>query len=193
MSSETQEVPLNSICLALFLMLFGTSSLFAAQKQIDPDHSSLTIHVGKTGLLSAAGHEHIVMAPIAEGSIDDGHPSRINFRVEAVRLAVMPEEHQTEVQHSMQERILESSRFPEISFTSEDIQPIGDNAWNVSGNLQLHGQTRLIHLSVYNVDGRYIGATTIKQTDYGIQPISVLGGAVKVKNELKIDFVIKTI
>jgi polyisoprenoid-binding protein YceI len=182
----------NSICLAVFLVLFGTASLHAAQKQIDPDRSSLTIHVGKTGLLSAAGHEHIVMAPVAEGSIDDGQPSHINIRVEAALLAVMPEEHQTEVQYSMQERVLESSRFPEITFTSEDIQPIGDNAWNVSGNLQLHGQARLIHLSVRNVDGRYVGATTIKQTDYGIQPISALGGAARVKNELKIDFVIKT-
>jgi hypothetical protein len=42
------------------------------------------------------------------------------------------------------------------------------------------------------VDGRYIGSTTIRQTDYGIRPISALGGAVKVKNELKIDFVIET-
>jgi hypothetical protein len=32
------------------------------------------IHVGNTGLLSAAGHEHIVTAPIAEESIDDGQP-----------------------------------------------------------------------------------------------------------------------
>jgi polyisoprenoid-binding protein YceI len=76
---------------------------------------------------------------------------------------VVPGEHQTEVQHSMQERILESSRFPEISFTSETIQPIGESAWNVSANLQLHGQTRVIHLSVHKVEGRYIGAND--QTD----------------------------
>ena len=50
----------------------------------------------------------------------------------------------------------------------------------------------MIHLSVHKVDGRYIGSTTIKQTDYSIQPISALGGAVKVKNELKIDFAIDT-
>ncbi len=83
----------------------------------------------------------------------------------------------------MQEPILESSLFREISFTSETIQPIGENAWNVSGNLQLHGQTRVIHLSVHKVDGRYIGSTTIRQTDHGIQPT---------KNELKNDFVIDT-
>ena len=34
-----------------------------------------------------------------------------------------------------------------------------------------------------------MGAITIKQTNYGIQPIRASGGAVRVKNELKIDFV----
>jgi hypothetical protein len=62
----------------------------------------------------------------------------------------------------------------------------------VSGRLQLHGQSRLIYLSVRKLDGRYVGATTVKQTDYGIQPIRAAGGAVRVKNELKIDFVIET-
>ena len=162
------------------------------QRQIDPDRSSLTIHVGKTGWLSGAGHEHTVMAPIAEGSIDDGRPSHISFRVEAARLQVMPEEHQSEVQHSMQAGVLESSRFPQISFASEEIQPAGDNTWQVSGNLQLHGESRLIHLSVRKLDGRYVGATTIRQTDYGVQPIRAVGGAVRVKYELKIDFVIET-
>ena len=33
---------------------------------------------------------------------------------------------------------------------------------------------------------------TLKQTDYGITPISVAGGAVKVKDELNIDFDIVT-
>lgn len=183
---------MKSFRFALLLAFFGTSPLFAMQRQIDSDRSSLAIHVGKTGWLRGAGHEHIVLAPIAQGSIDDGRPSRISFRVEAARLQVMPEEHQAEVQQSMQARVLESSHFPEITFTSEQIQPAGDNTWHVSGNLQLHGESRLIHLSVRKLDGRYVGAITIKQTDYGIQPIRAGGGAVGVKNELKIDFVIET-
>jgi polyisoprenoid-binding protein YceI len=89
--------------------------------------------------------------------------------VETARLKVMPEEHGAEIQHSMKARVLESSRFPEIDFTSEEIQLAGDNTYHVSGNLQLHGKSRLIHLSVRKQDGRYVGATTIKQTDYGIQ------------------------
>jgi hypothetical protein len=51
---------------------------------------------------------------------------------------------------------------------------------------------RLIHLPVRKLDGRYVGATTIKQTNHWIQPIRAVGGAVRVKNELNIDFVIET-
>ena len=40
-------------------------------KAIDSQRSSLTIHVGKAGLLSAAGHEHWVNAPTTSGSVDD--------------------------------------------------------------------------------------------------------------------------
>ena len=78
-----QEVTVKSLRFALLLAFFGTNPLFAVQRQIDPDRSPLTIHVGKTGWLPGAGHEHTVLAPIAEGSIDDGRPSHISFRGEA--------------------------------------------------------------------------------------------------------------
>ena len=37
------------------------------EQAIDTERSSLTVHVGKAGLLSAAAHEHWVHAPIAGG------------------------------------------------------------------------------------------------------------------------------
>jgi hypothetical protein len=37
-----------------------------------------------------------------------------------------------------------------------------------------------------------VGTCTLKQRDFGITPISIAGGTVKVKNELKIDFDIRT-
>jgi hypothetical protein len=76
----------NRVLLAISLALIGNSALFAAQKEIDPDHSSLTIHVVKSGLLSAAGHEHTVMAPIEDGTIDDSQAAHVSFRVNAARL-----------------------------------------------------------------------------------------------------------
>jgi polyisoprenoid-binding protein YceI len=111
--------------------------------------------------------------------------------VEAARLTVLPEEHQSEIQHTMQERVLESTRFSEIYFASDKVQSTAEGEWDVSGRLTLHGETRTVLVHVKSLDGKYIGNTTIKQTDFGIRPVSAGGGTVKVKNELKIDFSIK--
>jgi hypothetical protein len=54
----------------------------------------------------------------------------------------------------------------------------------------LHGQSRLIRAEVDYAGGAYTGSSTIKQTDFGINPVSVAGGVVKVKNELEIQFVV---
>ena len=93
---------------------------------------------------------------------------------------VFPEEHQSELQRSMQERVLESSRFPEISFTSDSVKAVSKDSWLVSGRLMLHGEVKPISVSVHRADGTYIGTVTIA------------GGTVKVKNELKTNFTIST-
>jgi polyisoprenoid-binding protein YceI len=186
------EFILKAFLSSVLFLILGVTYLSAAEKQIDPEQSTLTIHVGKTGLLSAAGHEHTVRAPIAEGTVDDGASAHVSFRVEAARLVVLPEDRQSEIQHSMQERVLDSSHFPEISFVSNEVQSIGDGKWDVSGDLTLHGETRPVEVRVQYRGDTFVGSATIKQTDFGIQPISAAGGTVKVKNELKVDFTIRT-
>ena len=42
--------------------------------------------------------------------------------------------------------------------------------------------------SVARKDGRYRGTVVVKQRDFEIQPISIAGGAVKVKDEVKVEF-----
>jgi polyisoprenoid-binding protein YceI len=183
---------MKTVLLPTLLLTLANTATFAAQKQIDPTQSTLTIHVGKTGLFSAAGHEHTVSAPIADGIVNDGAPATVSFRVESARLTVQPEDHQSEVQHTMQERVLESARFPEIQFSSDHVESSANNQWNVSGQLTLHNATKPVSVHVQLLEGRYVGTATIKQTDFGIQPVSAGGGTVKVKDELKIDFSIKT-
>ena len=36
--------------------------------------------------------------------------------------------------------------------------------------------------------GRYIGSTHLKQTDFGITPVRIAGGTVKVKDEVEMSF-----
>jgi polyisoprenoid-binding protein YceI len=182
----------RAIILNIVFCLLGVVPAFGLERRIDTVHSSLTVHVEKAGLLSGAGHEHTVAASIADGSIDDGANPKISFRVFSNAMTVLPEEHQGQVQNTMQEKVLESTKYPEIRFASGSVLPSGEGRWIVSGNLSLHGRTKTIRLEARQEGQKYVGEAVIKQTDFGIQPIRVAAGTIRVKNELKISFILMT-
>jgi polyisoprenoid-binding protein YceI len=177
------------------LSLLMTVSIFgvAAEQPIDVEHSTIRIHVGRSGLFSAVGHEHWVTAPISEGHMDAAAPAQISFRVEARKLKVeedkrLSAEQQAEVQRTMQIQVLESEQYPQIIFRSTSIRETGANMWTVRGDLTLHGQTRPIETTVQKHQNAYVGHCQLKQTDFGIHPVRVGGGVVKVKDQLEIEF-----
>jgi len=175
------------------LLLITAQTAPAAQKAIDVEHSTIRIHVGKSGLFSAAGHEHWVLAPIAEGTFEEGSPPSLSFRVESRQMKVEEDKslaasQQAQVQSTMQTQVLDSEKYPEIRFHSTSIEPTSQNTWEVRGELSLHGQTRPVSTTVRKQDNAYVGQCQIKQTDFGIQPVRVAGGMVRVKDELEIQF-----
>lgn len=98
-----------------------------------------------------------------------------------------------EVQERMQgPEVLDSARFPKITFESTKVERTDQGALRVEGRLSLHGLSRPISVSVKKENGRYVGTCTLSQREFGISPISIAGGTVKVKDELKIEFDIKT-
>src|SRR5579864_9208223 len=60
----------------------------AQQHNIDTQKSTLTIHVGKTGVFSGLGHEHEVHAPIHSGTADTGSHPAVEMHVDARELLV---------------------------------------------------------------------------------------------------------
>ncbi len=171
----------------------------AARETIDSKRSSITIHVGKAGILAAASHEHWVSAPIAQGSVDStGAAPSVRFTVEALKLTVKPEKgvsdkDQAEVESNMHSKVLESSAYPKIVFESTEVRRIRDGAWRVSGDLTLHGATKPVVVDVTRDHDTYVGTARIKQTDFGITPIRIGGGVVKVKDLLDISFQVYTL
>ena len=178
--------------LPLFLAL-TVASVSAQDKTIDVRDSTITIHVGTAGLFSVAGHEHWVNAPISAGLLNDSDPLHVEFKVDARKMEVKPDpkiaaDTQAQIQKDMQEMTLESSRYPEITFRSSRVEKRAERKWRVEGMLTLHGVIKPVALSVNRNGDAYVGHATIKQTDFGIKPISVGGGVIKVKNEVEIDF-----
>jgi hypothetical protein len=181
----------------------GAVTAHAQTKAIDGNKSSLKIRVFKSGAFAAFAHDHEVEAPIAEGRIDEGkidegkidssaHAS-VQLRVDSRKMRVLdPEisaEKRADIQHTMlSAAVLDAEKFPEISYQSTSVTGRGEGRWEVRGDLSLHGKKQPVTVEVSLQDGHYRGSASIKQTGFGIEPIRIAGGTVKVKDELKIEF-----
>lgn len=183
----------SALAVSFGLFTMAAIPLSAQEQRIDPVHSSIVIHVGKSGLLSAAAHNHVIDAPLASGVLSETGMRHIEFTVNAAQLAVRPDpavDVKTEdtIQSDMEDMTLEVKKFPVISFRSTRIQSAGEGRWSVMGDLMLHGVTRAVTLAVNRAGDGYATHTVLRQTDFGIKPISLGGGMIRVKNEVEIDF-----
>lgn len=161
-------------------------------RPIDTHSSRLIVHVSKAGMFSAFGDNHDVEAPVSEGFVDDG-TRRVKFAIESQRMKVLDPQLAPDNRQQVQERmlgpdVLDVSRFPQIKFESTSVEQVGPGRLLVRGQLSLHGLIRPVVVDVRTENGHYVGTSTFKQREFGITPVSVAGGTVKVKDELKIEF-----
>ena len=177
---------------ALVVLIFGWAAAATGQpRAIDAAKSSVMIEVKKAGVLSAFGHDHEIAAPVSAGSVDpSGGKVELRFRSAAleVRDRGISDKDRAEIQSTMLgPQVLDSQRYPDIVFRSASAKQSGGSAWRVEGELTLHGQTRPVTADVRDQGGRYRGTLHLRQTDFGIKPIKVAGGAVRVKDEIQIE------
>ena len=163
-----------------------------SRREIDTPKSVLTVRVYKSGLFSAFAHDHEIRAPFQSGSFDE-QKRTVEFKVKAADLKVLDpdgsDSERSQVQHTMEgPKVLDPDKFPEISFHSTSIEAASPGKWNVLGDLMLHGQTHPVKVEVEGANGHYRGSSRFRQTEFGITPISIGGGSVKVKDEVRIEF-----
>ena len=187
-------------------MRAGSARIGPQIYRIDPGRSRFVIDVEKAGVFSfAAGHTHEVETHAIDGmvraALDDLPHSSVRVQVDAASLRVTgkgePPGDVPQVQQAMlSEKVLDVAHYTTIRFESAHVsrQKGGDaTTLVVSGRLTLHGVTKTVVVPVkVRIEGRTLTATgqiPIKQTDYGITPISV-AGLVKVKDELGVSFTI---
>jgi polyisoprenoid-binding protein YceI len=171
---------------------------------IDADKSSLVAHTGKSGLFSFAGHVHAIRAARLHGEVvadkDDLAASSVSISIEAAGLNVLPEGESPHDLPQVQAKMtgasfLDVGRFAEIAFRSAKVSGklAEGGAWDLSveGDLDLHGVKRHLTLPVrVEMSGDTLvasGKTVLKQTDFGLTPITV-AGVVKVKDEVSLEY-----
>jgi polyisoprenoid-binding protein YceI len=175
------------------LALLAYTGLATAQRrEIDVGKSRMTVRVSKAGIFSAFGHEHEIGAPITQGAMDAA-AGTVELRVTASSLKVLDpntsDADRTEIQSTMLgPKVLDAGRYPDIVFRSTKTLATSSGSWRVDGDLTLHGQTRPITVQVRQNGENYVGNARFRQTEFGIQPVTVAGGAIRVKDELLIEF-----
>jgi polyisoprenoid-binding protein YceI len=195
---------------AVFAAAVATSVIaFAAGPRtfnVDTEHSRALIAVGKSGAFSFAGHTHEVEAPLTSGVVRlDGDALarstvRLEFNAAAMRVSGKgepPGDVPKVTEAMLGPQVLDVKKYPSIVFESTSVTARGALPaldLTVAGKLTIRDMTKPVTAPVaVKVDGSTLTATgkfTIKQTDFGIKPISAGGGAVKVKDELTITFTI---
>ena len=168
---------------------FGNSDA----RPIDVARSTLTLYVFKTGLFSGFAHNHEIEAPIESGEVKESEGAAVELRIKSNKLRVLDpkdsEDTRAKIQTTMQgAEVLDVQRFPEIHFQSTSVEPGATDHWVVHGDLNLHGQTHPISFEVSLKDGLYQGTALLEQSGFGITPIKIAGGTVKVKDEVKLVF-----
>jgi polyisoprenoid-binding protein YceI len=96
----------------------------------------------------------------------------------------------------LHDKVLESERFPQITFRSVKVMEIKEDGVNKSftlqGDLTIHGVTKRVTAPVSMIINggqlRATGETTLKQTDFGMTPYSGGFGMIKIRDEVKVSF-----
>lgn len=177
----------------LFDSWFCVTTAAAQDRSIDTAHSVLKIRVSKSGIFSTFAHDHEIEALVADGTVHLADNPSVALSVHARDLRVRDPDvssgQRADIQGTMEgPEVLDIKRFPEISFQSTAVQRKDDQHWVVRGNLALHGQTSALDVNVVFKDNHYQGFAQLRQHDFGMTPVSIAGGTIKVKDEIRIEF-----
>jgi polyisoprenoid-binding protein YceI len=190
--SKMRVANLSRLAVLLALSLSGVAQQSDTVRDLDTARSKLTLRVYKTGLFSAFAHDHEIHAPIQSGSIDERQRS-VHFMVDSRSLQVVDptasESERSTIQSTMLgPKVLDSGEYPEIRFRSTSVESGEEGKWTVRGDLTLHGETHPVKADVVGQNGHYTGSAQLLQKDFGITPVSIAGGSVKVKNQVRVEF-----
>jgi polyisoprenoid-binding protein YceI len=170
---------------------------------IDTRASRFTVRAFATGILSAMGHNPTIgIRTFSGGMTFDPEQLKANdfqLVIKSSSLGVqddISDKDRREMERLMNQEVLETSKFPEILYEAPGVSVTRTSdtlyAATLNGDLTLRGVTRnqpiSARISLLGNMLRASGEFTLNQSSYGIKLVSVAGGALKLKDELRFSF-----
>lgn len=175
----------------------------AVRYRVDPERSRFMVRAHRGGLAWFKGHDHHIavreFSGTAELMPDALNPASLNMTINAASLEetsdVFTPEQKGIINKELDEIVLESAKFPEITFRSTDVTgEMKNGAFDVKigGDITLHGVTRHIVIpatvSLQGADLHATGKFTLNRGDFNIKATSAFHGLVRVKGKLSFTF-----
>ncbi|TSD93636.1 YceI family protein [Skermania sp. ID1734] len=161
---------------------------------LDESNGEVLIHTGVAGRAAKMGHRLTIAMDSWRATLRwvDDLPAAASLVVDVNSLRVLRGEGgltplsgpEKSVVRTNALKSLGAQRFPEIRFTAEEFERIGDGRYRVHGTVEIHGATshRAIDVRIEDAGDAWqlSGQAEIRQTDFGVKPYSLLAGTLKV-------------
>lgn len=175
--------------------------------RVDPAASLVVIEVHRSGSLSRLGHDHVVASHHVGGYVAP-EEGRADLYVPLTHLAVDEDKLRAEsgfdtqpsesdiagTRANMLEKVLETEKFP---FALIRVSGAAKRSGDISVALTLHGKTRTLKVPAQiDADGKQVsvsGKLSFNQSDFGITPFSLFGGALAVRDAVNLRFRIQAV
>ena len=181
---------------------------------VDASASLVAIEVRRAGSLARLGHDHMIASHDVHGYLwPDAGRADLYLRLDRLVVDEPDLRHaagfDTEpsadaivgTRHNMLDKTLDAERFPFAVITVRGVDRAAFDSGlpsqrDVSVSITVHGVTRILYVPV-SLDKRddalqVSGMLTLSQTMFGMTPLSVLGGAIQVRDAVDVRFSIRT-
>jgi polyisoprenoid-binding protein YceI len=174
-------------------------SLQAGTYELGPDNGTLTVRTTRTGAAAKAGHDLLIDVTDWRATFEVGEDptaASIALHVDGTSLRVrsgsggiqaLGDDEKASIEETIDDDVLKRQ---DIAFRSTAVRIAPD-----AGRIRVEGELTIVGKScptafdiTVGADGRLSGTVHVKQTDHGISPYSALFGALKVADDVEVDF-----
>lgn len=187
------------------------NAALATRYRVDPQESSLRILVYRGGTMARLGHNHVISSADLQGQIWRGATAESSgFEIEVPVNTLIVDDNAARSEEGedfplnvsedakagtkanmLRPTLLDGEHFPKISIRATRITGSAASP-DVVATMRIKDQTREIRLPVMlsEADGALVvqGSFDIRQSDFGITPLSIAMGALTVQDTVKIKF-----
>ena len=156
---------------------------------VGPSNGSLKIKTGKEGAAAKMGHNLTLVVNSWEATVEGGDSPSISLTADPSSVEVesgeggakpLGDKDKKDIKKTIDGKVLGSSQ---ITFTSSEVTDS-----EAKGDLSIAGSSSDVTIPISVSGDKISGSTTLNQSDFGVKPFSTMMGALKVKDQVTVEF-----